>query len=132
MTALLTRWPKNGYNLKAMSPPEPWEITDFQIAAGSHPLRAFLSRLTEDEKGTAIALIQLLGERGNTLRRPHSGSLGNALFELRDVSSGIRVFYTFLGGRQAVLLGGARQETGRHTGEQTQGGTRTLCCRPSP
>lgn len=93
-------------------PPQPWEISDFQTAAGSYPVRAFLSRLTVDEKATAIALIHLLRERGNTLRRPHSGSLADGLFELRDVNSGVRVFYTFLSGRRAILLGGLVKKRG--------------------
>ncbi len=54
----------------------------------------------------AIALIQLLRERGNALRKPHSGSLGGGLFELRDAKSGVRMFYMFLAGKRAVLLGG--------------------------
>jgi phage-related protein len=91
---------------------EQWEISDFQTTAGSYPVRAFLSRLTVDEKATAIALIHLLRERGNTLRRPHSGSLGDGLFELRDVNSGVRVFYTFLSGRRVVLLGGLVKKRG--------------------
>lgn len=89
-----------------------WEISDFQTDAGSFPVRRFLSRLTQDEKANAIALIQLLRERGNMLRRPHSGSLGNGLFELRDVDSGVRIFYTFLPGRRAILLGGIVKKRG--------------------
>jgi phage-related protein len=95
-----------------MASPEPWGISDFQTAAGSYPVRAFLSRLTLDEKAIAIALIQLLRERGNALRRPHSGSLGDGLFELRDLKSGVRVFYTFIAGRRAVLLGGMVKKRG--------------------
>lgn len=34
------------------------------------------------------------------------------MFELRDVGSGVRVFYTFLPGRRAVLLGGMVKKRG--------------------
>jgi phage-related protein len=91
---------------------EAWEISDFQTPSGSYPVRRFLSKLTMEQKANALALIQLLRERGNTLRRPHSGSLGDGLFELRDVSSGVRLFYTFLPGRRAVLLGGMVKKRG--------------------
>jgi hypothetical protein len=76
---------------------EAWEISDFQTPSGSYPVRRFLSKLTMEQKANALALIQLLRERGNTLRRPHSGSLGDGLFELRDVSSGCSI-HSFLAG----------------------------------
>jgi hypothetical protein len=40
------------------------------------PGRAFLSGLQDRDKVEAFALVQLLSERGNTLRLPHSQSLG--------------------------------------------------------
>jgi len=92
---------------------EAWEISDFQTSSGSYPVRRFLTGLTMEQKTNALALIQLLRERGNSLRKPHSGTLGGGLFELRDVGSGVRVFYTFLPGRRAVLLGGMVKKRGR-------------------
>jgi hypothetical protein len=92
---------------------EAWEISDFQTSSGSYPVRRFLTGLTMEQKTNALALIQLLRERGNSLRKPHSGPLGGGLFELRDVGSGVRVFYTFLPGRRAVLLGGMVKKRGR-------------------
>ncbi|MBL8111920.1 MAG: type II toxin-antitoxin system RelE/ParE family toxin, partial [Acidobacteria bacterium] len=52
----------------------------------------------------AIALIGLLGQQGNQLRRPQSGMLGDGLFELRGKQ--IRIFYMFLPGWVIVLLDG--------------------------
>ena len=89
-----------------------WDVSDVQPRKGGFPVRSFLSNLTQEERATAIALIQLLRERGNALRRPHSGSLGGGLFELRDVQSSVRVFYTFLPGKRAVLLGGIEKIRG--------------------
>lgn len=89
-----------------------WDISDVRPRMGGFPVRTFLAGLTLEQRAAAIALIQLLRERGNGLRRPHSGSLGGGLFELRDVKSGVRVFYTFLAGKRAVLLGGMVKKRG--------------------
>src|SRR4249920_2152744 len=89
-----------------------WNVGDVQPRAGGSPVRAFLEGLTLEQEATAIALIQLLRERGNALRRPHSAPLGGGLFELRHVKSGVRLFYTFLAGRQIVLLGGMVKKRG--------------------
>jgi hypothetical protein len=48
--------------------------------------------------------VKLLQERGNGPRRPHSGALGEGLFELRGKE--VRIFYVFLENRVAVLLDG--------------------------
>ena len=48
--------------------------------------------------------MKLLHERGNSLRRPQSGALGEGLFELRGKE--VRIFYMFLPNRVAVLLDG--------------------------
>jgi hypothetical protein len=52
----------------------------------------------------AIALVKLLEEQGNLLRRPQPGALGDGLFELRGKQ--VRLLYLFLPGRVIVLLGG--------------------------
>ena len=52
----------------------------------------------------AIALVKLLEERGNLLRRPQSGALGDGLFELRGKE--VRIFYVFMPGHAIVLLDG--------------------------
>jgi phage-related protein len=49
-------------------------------------------------------LIGALRALGNQLREPHSKSLGNGLFELRRTS--VRIYYGFLSGQRAVLIGG--------------------------
>ena len=60
--------------------------------------------LMNNEKVEAFALIQLLSERGNTLRLPHSRSLGEGLNELRGKQ--VRIFYVFRPQRRIVLLDG--------------------------
>ena len=44
----------------------------------------------------AFTLVKLLGDRGRDIRMPRSRALGSGLFELRDVATGVRIFYTFL------------------------------------
>lgn len=61
-------------------------------------------------KGTAAtkaaALVKLLEALGYELRLPHSRSLGEGLYELRDVGTGVRLFYMLLPANRAVLLDG--------------------------
>jgi len=46
----------------------------------------------------------LLEKCGNTLRLPHSKSLGKGLFELRERSFGYRIYYGFLPNFTIILL----------------------------
>jgi hypothetical protein len=81
-----------------------WTIDDYTTASGESPVRTFLSVLQDRDKVEAFALIQLLSERGNTLRLPHSRSLGEGLNELRGKQ--VRIFYVFRPQRRIVLLDG--------------------------
>jgi hypothetical protein len=77
-----------------------------------------------------FALVKLLEERGNTLRRPHSGALGGGLFELRGKE--VRLFYVFRPGREAVLLDGEikkRSDVPRKTLTRLRGYQRELARR---
>jgi hypothetical protein len=54
----------------------------------------------------AAALVRLLEALGHELRLPHSRSLGHGLHELRDVGTGVRLFYVLLPDNHAALLDG--------------------------
>lgn len=82
----------------------PWTIDAYETEQGERPALSFLQGLEGRNKAEAIALVQLLRERGNSLRRPRSGALGGGLFELRGKE--VRIFYMFLPNRVAVLLDG--------------------------
>ncbi len=82
----------------------PWTIDIYETEQGERPVLAFLQGLEGRNKAESIALVQLLEDRGNTLRRPQSGALGDGLFELRGKE--VRIFYVFLPNRVAVLLDG--------------------------
>ena len=81
-----------------------WTIDDHTTVSGESPVRIFLSGLQDRDKVEAFALIQLLSERGNTLRLPHSRSLGEGLNELRGKQ--VRIFYVFRPQKRIVLLDG--------------------------
>ncbi len=85
-------------------PAGPWVIDVFRTERGEALVQAFIAALTGRDRDEAFALIRLLEEQGNALRRPQSGILGEGLFELRGKQ--VRIFYMFLPGRRVVLLDG--------------------------
>ena len=81
-----------------------WTIDAYAPQQGEAPALSFVKGLTGRDKVDAIALVKLLEEQGNRLRRPHSGALGDGIFELRGKQ--VRIFYMFLPRRVIVLLAG--------------------------
>ena len=82
----------------------PWTIDAYETQKGERLVWSFIQSLEGRNRVEAIALVQLLEEKGNSLRRPQSGALGDGLFELRGRE--VRIFYMFLPNRVAVLLDG--------------------------
>lgn len=82
----------------------PWTIDAFETETGETPAWTFIRALEGRDKAEAVALVKLLEEQGNQPRRPHSGILGEGLFELRCKQ--VRIFYTFLPKRVIALLDG--------------------------
>ena len=83
-----------------------WDIREHVAATGETPVLDFLEGLKGRPEAAAFALIELLAEHGNQLRRPQSGALGGGLFELRHKATGVRIFYMFRPGRRVILLDG--------------------------
>jgi hypothetical protein len=81
-----------------------WTVDAYATERGERPALTFMQRLEGRNRTEAVALVKLLQERGNSLRRPQSGALGEGLFELRGKE--VRIFYMFLADRVAVLLDG--------------------------
>lgn len=81
-----------------------WTVESYETETGEKPALTFLKTLTGRDLADALALLKDLREKGNGLRRPHSGSLDEGLFELRGKQ--VRIFYIFLPGRMALLLDG--------------------------
>lgn len=78
----------------------------YQTPAGNAPVGEYLAGLEGTAVTKAAALVKLLETLGYELRLPHSRSLGEGLYELRDVGTGVRLFYLLLPGNRAVLLDG--------------------------
>jgi hypothetical protein len=84
--------------------PQLWAIGEYATPRGEKPILSFLNSLSIEDQAQAAALIELLRERGNTLREPESKALGGGLFELRGKQ--VRIFFVFRPGRRAVLIDG--------------------------
>ena len=70
-----------------------WDIREHVAATDETPVLDLLEGLKGRPEAAAFALIELLAEHGNQLRRPQSGALGGGLFELRHKATGVRIFY---------------------------------------
>jgi len=81
-----------------------WRIEAYRLDTGETPAQIFLDSLEGEPRAHALALLKLLREQGNALRKPQSRALGDGLFELRGFQ--VRLFYVFWGDRTAVLLDG--------------------------
>jgi len=90
-----------------------WTVDEHGTAKGRSHFADFVAALADrkDLKDAAV-LVGALRALGNQLREPRSKSLDGGLFELRGTS--VRIYYGFLPGRRAVLLGGYGKETHGH------------------
>src|SRR5260370_40576705 len=84
--------------------PETWTLEEYAMPNAETPVLGFLHGLEGRNKREALALIQLVRERGNQLRFPQSKAVETGLFELRGHQ--VRIFYMFLAGGRVVLLDG--------------------------
>ena len=82
-----------------------WTVDEHKTAGGQSHFAEFVGSLTDakDIKDVAV-LTGALRALGNQLREPRSKSLDDGLFELRGTR--VRIYYGFLPGRRAVVVGG--------------------------
>lgn len=78
----------------------------YQTPGGNVPVDEYMAGLEGTAAIKAAALVKLLEALGYELRLPHSRSLGEGLHELRDVGTGVRLFYVLLPDNHAALLDG--------------------------
>lgn len=64
----------------------------------------WLDEKTPQQFKSIVKEIKLLERCGNMLRLPHSRSLGDGLFELRERAYGYRIYYTFLPNHSIIIL----------------------------
>ena len=85
-----------------------FEVEYFEKEAGTCPAEEFI--LSQDIKMRAklFRLLELLEEKGNTLREPYSKSLNDGIFEIRakQGSDITRVLYFFYVGNKIILTNG--------------------------
>ena len=83
----------------------PVRIILYQEADGTCPVLTFLDNQTERVQIQAVRRVELLAERGHTLRRPHADFLEDGIYELRWRTGRVqyRILY-FFHGQEAVVL----------------------------
>ena len=85
-----------------------FEVEYFEKEDGTYPAEEFI--LSQDVKMGAklFRLLELLEEKGNTLREPYSKSLDDGIFEIRakQGSNITRVLYFFYIGNKIILTNG--------------------------
>lgn len=63
----------------------------------------FIESLGDDRRSDVYKTINVLKEFGHEVELPYSRSLGQGLFELRSMNSGVRLFYVFYQNNAFVL-----------------------------
>jgi putative addiction module killer protein len=81
-----------------------WSIEYWSAATGRCVIEKWLDRLTDEQLRSISRELKMLEAAGNNLRLPHSKSLGNGLFELRERRFGYRIYYCFRDNRVIILL----------------------------
>lgn len=87
-----------------------WQIEYWDNTKDKSSIEKWLDELTQDQLKSVTKELIMLEEVGNELRLPHSKSLGNGLFELRERRYGYRIYYGFCG-KQLIILFAAGNKT---------------------
>ena len=78
---------------------------------GSSPVSDWLDSLSLAQYKSIAKKLLLLELCGNILKMPHSKSLKQGLFELRDPSFGLRLYYCFRENKLIILLQGGDKKS---------------------
>jgi phage-related protein len=81
-------------------------VFTYHTPGGNALVDEYMAGLEGTAATKAAALVKLLEALGHELRLAHSRGLGDGLYELRDVGTGVRLFYVLLPGNHAVLIDG--------------------------
>lgn len=68
-------------------------------------IKKFIDSLDSNSKKQVVKNLELLEEYGYEIGLPHSKSIGNGLFELRCISSGVRFLYIYHNNSALILNG---------------------------
>ena len=85
-----------------------FNIEFYETEDGKKPVEEFLDSLDSKMNAKMVALMELLEEKGNALRKPYSGPLGDGIFEIRCKfgSSITRALYFFYSGEKIIITNG--------------------------
>lgn len=79
-------------------------IIKYWVDSLESPLESWFDDRNHEQIKSIAKEMALLERSGNTLRLPHSRSVGRGLFELRERSFGYRIYYAFASNGEIVLL----------------------------
>ncbi len=83
---------------------KPWKIQYWPEKTKQHSIEHWLDNLTHEELKSITKEIKLLTLYGNSLKMPHSKTLGKGLFELRERRHSFRIYYCFRPTQIIILL----------------------------
>ncbi len=81
-----------------------FEVRYWDDGAGKKSFEKWLDKLPPEHFRAVAKELAVLELVGNNLKMPHSKSLGDGLFELRERRYGYRIYYTFSGNKVIILL----------------------------
>lgn len=60
-------------------------VTFYETEDGKTPVEDWIASLEFKMRAKVISMLELLEEKGNTLRKPYTEHLGDGIFELRTI-----------------------------------------------
>lgn len=88
-----------------------WKLELWCNNNGECTVENWLDSLTDDQFKSIAKEMKLLELCCNSLKLPHSRSLKNGLFELRERQYGLRIYYTFFRDKIILLLAAGNKKT---------------------
>lgn len=85
-----------------------FKIIFYETASGKIPVRDFLLQLDKKLRSKTLSLMEVLEEKGNSLREPYTKHLDDGIFELRcKLGSDLtRTLYFFYSGGNIIFTNG--------------------------
>lgn len=88
-----------------------WELVYWSNNNGDSPIEEWFDSLTKEQFKSIAKELRLLELCGNMLKLPHSRSLKQGLFELRERKYGFRIYYTFLKNKIILMMQAGDKKT---------------------
>ena len=90
-----------------------FNVEFYSAQDGKEPVSDFLDTLDQKMRAKMVSLLELLGEKGTSLRMPYSSYLEDGIFELRCTQGNniSRVLYFFYIDKQIVVTNGFIKKT---------------------